>query len=232
MNNKKFYPVIHHRDLKTTEEQIQKCLEVQVDGVFLINMDHSHVELNPALKLAREMNPQWFIGVNRLGLNNDNISKCIKIDNLVNGYWVDNPGLNYDDPNQIHLLQLTTSIKNRKIIDPEFQFFGSICFKTHPWEHNEKVESRLARGFGWIPTTSGRGTGVAAELDKIKNIKEILNSHPLAIASGIDSENVDLYLPYVDYFLVATGISKNFYEFDLEKMKCLNDKIKNNVLDA
>jgi predicted TIM-barrel enzyme len=49
--------------------------------------------------------------------------------------------------------------------------------------------------------------------------------YPLAIASGITPENIEKYLPYVDYFLVATGISKTFDEFDPEKRKLLAQKI-------
>ena len=36
----------------------------------------------------------------------------------------------------------------------------------------------------------------------------------LGIASGIDPDNVGEFCEYVDVFLVATGISADFYTFD------------------
>ena len=49
---------------------------------------------------------------------------------------------------------------------------------------------------------------------------QVLDS-PLAIASGITPENVLEYVAYVDYFLVATGISRDFHHLDPEKMAAL-----------
>jgi len=40
-------------------------------------------------------------------------------------------------------------------------------------------------------------------------------------------ENVGKYLPYVDIFIVATGISKGFYELDRVKVEKLVKEIKN-----
>ena len=107
------------------------------------------------------------------------------------------------------------------------KLFGSVAFKTQREEPNPPLAALKAIELGWIPTTSGIGTGVAADLDKIIKMKEMIGDSPLAIASGITPENVNSYLPYIDYFLVATGISKDFYNFDENKLKDLNNKIKN-----
>jgi hypothetical protein len=37
---------------------------------------------------------------------------------------------------------------------------------------------------------------------------------PLAVASGITSENIEIFKPHVDVFMVATGISANFHDLD------------------
>ena len=39
-------------------------------------------------------------------------------------------------------------------------------------------------------TTSGSGTGIAADVAKIHTMKKAIGSHPLAIASGITPENM------------------------------------------
>ncbi|MCD8309993.1 MAG: hypothetical protein LUB83_02070 [Prevotellaceae bacterium] len=48
----------------------------------------------------------------------------------------------------------------------------------------------------------------------------------LAIASGITPQNVTDYLPYVDYYLVATGISDSFTEINPDKLRQLLANVK------
>lgn len=50
--------------------------------------------------------------------------------------------------------------------------------------------------------------------------------HPMGLASGITAENVSSFLPYVDCFLVATGISRDFHNLDESKVKQLVDLIR------
>jgi len=47
----------------------------------------------------------------------------------------------------------------------------------------------------------------------------------LAIASGITTENVESYLPWVSDFLVASGISSSFTELDPDLTRELAEKI-------
>ncbi len=75
-------------------------------------------------------------------------------------------------------------------------------------------------------TTSGPGTGEAADIDKIRTMKSALGDHPLAIASGITPENVHEYLPYTDCFLVATGVSDSHTELNRAKVRALARKLK------
>jgi predicted TIM-barrel enzyme len=77
-----------------------------------------------------------------------------------------------------------------------------------------------------VVTTSGPGTGRAAEVTKIQRMREALGDAPLAIASGITPENVDQYLPYADCFLVATGISRSDGEFDSRRVLALVERVK------
>lgn len=55
-------------------------------------------------------------------------------------------------------------------------------------------------------------------MEKIATMKKAIGDKPLAIASGITLENVENYLPYTEYFLVATGISHTFNELDPVKV--------------
>jgi predicted TIM-barrel enzyme len=79
------------------------------------------------------------------------------------------------------------------------------------------------RAAPWIDvvTTSGPGTGKAAAPAKVRAMKEALGEHPLALASGVTPENVTDYLPWVDGFLVATGISYTFEDLDPARVRDL-----------
>jgi predicted TIM-barrel enzyme len=80
--------------------------------------------------------------------------------------------------------------------------------------------------FQSLVTTSGPGTGIAALREKIARMKAALGDFPLAIASGITPENVTDYLDVADCFLVATGISRDFWELDPLRVQALVEAVK------
>lgn len=47
----------------------------------------------------------------------------------------------------------------------------------------------------------------------------------LGVASGITNENIKQYLPYIDLYLVATGISINYHELDAGKVRALTTQM-------
>lgn len=65
------------------------------------------------------------------------------------------------------------------------------------------------------------GTGQAADIDKVCAMREGLGDGALALASGVTPENVRAYLPYVDAFLVGTGIEASFGVIDETKLAAL-----------
>jgi len=79
-----------------------------------------------------------------------------------------------------------------------------------------------------VVTTSGPGTGEAASVSKIRAMKAALGDFPLAIASGITPENVGPYLGVADCFLVATGISADFSDFDPLRIRALMQIVRPN----
>ena len=73
--------------------------------------------------------------------------------------------------------------------------------------------------------TSGPGTGHAADVEKVISLRAGLlgglGDHAMALASGVTPENVRSYLPYVQAFLVGTGIEKTLGVFDPAKIEAL-----------
>jgi hypothetical protein len=101
-----------------------------------------------------------------------------------------------------------TAFKYRRIVSPEdYSAVAGIAA-----EHMDVV------------TTSGPGTGEAADPSKIAAFRAGVGERALAIASGITPENASLYAA-ADCFIVATGINKpgNFYEIDPARLSRLID---------
>ena len=93
-------------------------------------------------------------------------------------------------------------------------YFGGVAFKYQRTPTDLEQTCRAATRFVDVVCTSGPGTGAAADVDKIAQIRDVIGDHPLAIASGITPSNVVDYLDLVDVFMVATGISRSFDQLD------------------
>ena len=105
-------------------------------------------------------------------------------------------------------------------------YFGGVSFKYQRRVDDLEKASTIAMNYMDVVTTSGPGTGEAADTTKIKRLKKAFGNFPLAIASGITVENVEYYLDYADCFLVATGISRTWAELDEDLVKLLVEKVR------
>ena len=105
-------------------------------------------------------------------------------------------------------------------------YFGGVAFKYQKPVNDLIKATKIACKYLDVITTSGTGTGIAAEPKKITTMAKIIKkkNKTLAIASGITIDNIKNY-KYVKYFLVATGISKDFFTFNSSLVKELSDKI-------
>ena len=122
------------------------------------------------------------------------------------------------NPNEALLKHLKDiSLKNN------IKIFAGTAFKYQSPEPNPAKAALLAQDYGLIATSSGSGTGHAADLTKIKSMSRAVNGH-LALASGLTINNLADYHPYVEFALVATGISQNEHYFDSKKLVAFIDK--------
>ncbi|MHB2020759.1 MAG: hypothetical protein ACYCW6_27795 [Candidatus Xenobia bacterium] len=191
------------------------AVECGADGVWLINGPAQ------ALKnLAAEIAPTVpFVGVNCLGQQPHHV-----VDSLpgqVKGIWSDDAGIHTGG-----LTKPETFSQSRRGWDG--LYFGGVAFKGRPLVKTTPAAAAKA-AIPWVDviTTSGRGTGYAADISKIRDMRAAIGDHPMGLASGVTPDNVSIYLPYVDYFLVATGIEKADGVFDPDKTRRLADAIHN-----
>jgi len=216
---KRFFPVIHIDTPEQALRQIDIAVQAKADGVWLISHEMDHGLTMSTFRQARELDSRLWIGINLLGLHSHAAMKIVsQDDDEINGLWCDIGGV--DDHGVGANAKNAWELKCNS--GWEGEYFGSVAFKAGPSVDDPATVAKLATEYMDVVTTSGPATGVAASVDKIRGMKDAMGEHRLAIASGITPENVQDYLPYVDDFLVATGISKDFHRLDLDKVQELS----------
>lgn len=211
---KNLFIVIHVDSEEQLFRNLSKIEGIKLSGVFLISHGSmTYKELyNLGKKVKREY-PDLWIGYNFLDLTaNEAVSFLQGKD--VDGLWVDNAYLGLNKLKLDTLNRLTAKDFTAKL-------YGGFYFKGQPQPRDMKLACEDARTID-VPVTSGVATGMAADLDKISRLKKELGDHPLGIASGITVENVNDYLPFIDVFLVATGVSDSFTELNKDKVQALS----------
>ena len=206
-------PVIHVKDEDQALRNAWLAREAGADGVFLINHGISSDRLFSVLRVVKTEHSDWWVGVNCLGMMPSDIFHYV--DNSVSGVWVDNGMIDEESVEQPHA-QFVSKVRTEK--HWLGLYFGGVAFKYQRPVKDLVKAATTAQPYMDVVTTSGPGTGMEASVDKIRTMKQALGSFPLAIASGITPENVSDYLEYADCFLVATGVSWSFHEFDLMKL--------------
>lgn len=240
------------------ENNIRLVIKYKFHGVFLINHGFHGRQLVPLIIKCHEQFPDLWIGANFLGCSSNifQFLKQQKLLNVLNGLWVDNGGIscyggsksisNAENENDI---QLNINSKGAEMRLKNYLkhgwnglYFGGVDFKYQSQlkksdfqsistyiQSCEQLASFTAKnGFMDCVCTTGKGTGHAADLDKMQAFRNGCGSQcKLSIASGVNPQNVESYLPFVDAILVATGISSDFHNFNEQKMAALRDIIDN-----
>lgn len=216
---KRLYVVIHVKTESQALQNAEIAFDNGADGIFLINHSISCVCLVEIYKVIRAKYPDEWIGLNMLELTAREAMKHLPSD--ADGLWTDNAEINENGDNS----EPREWFRQFETTHPVTQYFGGVAFKYQRKVVDLEAAVRAAADCMDVICTSGAGTGVAAELDKIRRMNSGNENIQLAIASGITSENIADYLPYADCFLVATGISKSFEWLDPDRVRLLADKI-------
>jgi hypothetical protein len=214
-------PVIHVDSLEQAQCNSRIARDAGADGVFLINHAMSDSELLDIHTEVAGQHPGWWIGVNCLGLTPVQVFEAISA--RVGGVWVDNAGIEEGHERQPYAEQVSAI---RQARDVPCLYFGGVAFKYQRRVEDLESACRIAARYMDVVTTSGPGTGHAADIEKIRRMKLALGATPLAIASGITPDNVVDYLPHADSFLVATGISRSFTELDPSQVRLLVERVR------
>ena len=213
-------PVIHVASREQALRNAAVARSAACDGIFLINHGIPFQSLLAIHHAVIQECPDWWVGVNCLDLHPSEVFQHLAAE--VAGVWVDNAEIDEQGAQQgrAEAIQAARSESGWQGL-----YFGGVAFKyQRPVEELEQA-ARLAARYMHVVTTSGPGTGIAALREKIARMKAALGNFPLAIASGITPENITDYLDVADCFLVATGISRDFWELDPTRVQALVEAV-------
>ncbi len=217
-------PVIHTLDTPQAARNIRTAMREGAHGVFLINHDFPHERLVPIIRDVRRQFPWLWLGVNFLAVTGKDAFPILgdleKEGCLIDAYWADNARIDERSDVQVEAEEIDAI---RTASGWSGLYFGGTAFKKQrdvKPEHFD-LSARIACKHMDAVTTSGVATGHAADLSKIETFRNACGDHPLAIASGVTSENVHLYAPLLDAILIATGINHDgdFYNIDPGRLR-------------
>ncbi|SNS51220.1 phosphoribosylanthranilate isomerase [Noviherbaspirillum humi] len=203
----KIYPVIHHLDGDTSLEQARLAFHAGADGVFLISHDGRDAELPPVAAAIKRAYPE-----RKVGLNMDD-RPVAELARMVPALGLDMLWADYCGVDSQGIAELGRELMQVAAEHPGLGIFACVAFKYQKPEPDPPAAARFALEAGFMPTTSGSGTGIAAPLEKIRAMSAAVDGK-LAIASGMTCDNVAQFAPLLSAILVATGVSRDEHHFD------------------
>lgn len=215
------WPVIH---LSTTTLALENARIAQAcgaTGVFVISMDGKDDDIDPVVVELKRRFTALKVGVNYLQ-HPAHIALPRAIALGADATWFDDSGVRSDGVNPMVEQAIVPVMK----ANPGHLVFGSVAFKYQAIDPDPAAAALLAARFGMIPTTSGDATGQAPSGSKLSYMRDAVGDGPLAVASGITPDNAFALGRFLTHVLVATGISKSFYEFDEELLQQLMEQLE------
>lgn len=220
-NPKSILPVIHCESTEQALRNTTIAVDAGCAGVFLINHSISAESLLGMIRVVRASFSDLWLGANFLGMGAADVFGKIPLDDL-DGIWTDDGCVDEHRTEQPAAEAVQTAIGESGWSGT---YFGGVAFKYQREVDDLTKAAEIASRYMDVVCTSGPGTGKAASIEKLKAMKLAIGDKPLAVASGITPENVSDALPWVDLFLVSTGISRSFTELDAMRVQSLVSKV-------
>lgn len=198
-------PVIHFSTREIALSNAEIAFANGCDGVFVINMGFEETDsIIPSIcSLLKQEFPDKKIGVNFL--YGEFIPNLINKTDSVDMIWTDDT-----------IPERYDSVVEKELSKRSIEIYESFAFKYKREDLDFVNTGKTIFSKGRIPTTSGPATGQPPSVEKVLQLSELST---LALASGLDPDNVHLFKNHTTHALVATGISETFYKFDPVKVK-------------
>lgn len=214
-------PVVHPIGREEALTSVRIVHDLGVRGVFLIDQGMAEREVLALVHTARERYPALWIGLNLLTRTPSRaLSIALAVCGTIDGIWSDNAGI--DECGLEHLSAEEFAFV-RDTAGWKGLYFGGVAFKYQREVAAKDLGRAAEMSLPYVDVlcTSGPGTGYAADVEKVRALRAGLGDHAMALASGVTPENVRSYLPYVQAFLVGTGIERQLGVLDPAKIEAL-----------
>lgn len=217
-------PVIHPITREAALESIRVAQACGVAGVFLIDQGMSERDV---LQLAREVHdqhPALWIGLNLLSRTaGKTLTTTYDRGWRVDGIWSDWAGIDEQRVMGSAHPEAEAFLNVRRAASWDGLYFGGVAFKyqREVAQSDLSAVAEMSVPYMDVLCTSGPGTGYPADVEKVKALRAGLGDHSMALASGVTPDNVGNYLPYVQAFLVGTGIEERLGVLDPAKIEAL-----------
>lgn len=196
--------VVHCEDPAHSLRNTKIAYDSGAHGVFLINHHFGPKELMENYRVVREEHPNYWIGINLLGVKIENIFDYAT--RSVNGIWSDNAGV----PDEKWKRERGNCAADAFLKDKEHWpgiYFGGTAFKgTSQLNDDPATAAKNAVPYMDIVTTSGENTGKAPLVEKLKAMRKAIGDFPLANASGNSLENAEDFCEYADCLITASSL--------------------------
>ena len=215
-------PVVHPIGRVEALAAVRVAHNLGVKGVFLIDQGMSERDVLALVREVRDRYPNLWIGLNLLSRSPAEaiMTAFDAACGFIDGIWSDNAGI--DECGSEHP-RAEAFVAERRAASWRGLYFGGVSFKYQ----REVASADLGRAataaapYMDVICTSGPGTGCPAAVEKVRLLREGLGDHAMALASGVTPGNVQIYLPYVQAFLVGTGIEDRLGVLDPAKIDAL-----------
>lgn len=212
-------PVVHASGADQAITSTQIAAKAGCEAVFLIGHGMSYRNLLYVFDEVVLTQTCTWVGLNFLDLSPIEAASHMPVE--ANGCWVDDGMIDETSSSQTEADRLIRALSSR---DRPPLLFAGVAFKGQRQPVDLESTCKLAKRFD-VVTTSGLGTGIAADPAKIRRMRAALGDHPLALASGVTADNVADY-PGVNCFLVGTSLEDDFGMLIYEEVARLRELIE------
>lgn len=229
---KEFLVALHVSGIEQAIEQSAKILTPDgAHGVILVNngfrvMSRGQSPTMPEIaSKIKSLYPDHLIGINMLDLSTEQAIEYVPsgLDIL----WTDLGGVEETGGYAFLAPWFSRTLKTLKP-----RYYGSELFKVGLEAENPEAVAKCAAEHFSAMVTSGKATGSAPDVKKLRQIREWIGRNAKLInASGTSIDNVDSFLPYVDGFIVGTslcegdGHGENAFLYVPEKVRAFRAKL-------
>jgi predicted TIM-barrel enzyme len=224
-------PVVHPIGHGEAMASVQAAVSAGCKGIFLINQGMDEDEVLALVMTVRAQHPTLWVGVNLLGVPPAEVLErgLAACKGRLDGIWADNADVDEGATSQP---AAQAFVDARRAHGWNGLYFGGVAFKYQREVAAENLGAAAAAALPYMDVicTSGPGTGTQADVAKVAAMRQgIGKGGAIALASGVTEANLAGYVPYVDAYLVGTGIEKDFGILDPQKVAALQSLLVRTV---